>query len=105
MLVQKLKPRLKEEFVQISVNKFFFYLFILVLLSNCSIGKKEISENQKKIEDIFEKPTPIEKQLNPNLKIQLKKITRGESFLRNDSNNSGNINFESDFKKINSYKF
>ena len=96
---------LKKEFVQTSVNKFFLYFFILTVLSNCSIGKKDIVEEDNKAIDIFKKDDPIKKELNTNLIIHLKKLTKGEPFLRNDTNNIGNINFETNFKKIVSYKF
>ncbi len=96
---------LKKEFVQTSVNKFFLYFFILTVLSNCSIGKKDIVEEDNKAIDIFKKDDPIKKELNTNLIIHLKKLTKGEPFLRNDTNNIGNINFETNFKKIDSYKF
>jgi len=74
-------------------------------LSNCSIVKKDVTEEESNAKDIFKKNEPIEKELNPNIKIQLKKLTKGKPFFRNNSNNSGNINFETNFEKISSYKF
>ena len=41
----------------------------------------------------------------PLINIQLNKLTKGKPFLRNNSNNSGNINFETNFQKVSSYKF
>jgi len=87
------------------VNKFLIFYFFLVLLSNCSIVKKDVTEEESQAKDIFKKNEPIEKELNPNIKIQLKKLTKGKPFFRNNSNNSGNINFETNFEKISSYKF
>tara|TARA_B100000427_G_scaffold249754_1_gene212941 strand:+ start:473 stop:1753 length:1281 start_codon:yes stop_codon:yes gene_type:complete len=88
------------------VNKFFLNLFFLILLTNCSLGEKEdFIEKDKKSEILFKKNYPIVKELNPNLKILLKKITKRKPFLHNNTNNSGNINFETDFQKIYSYKF
>jgi len=87
------------------VNKFLIFFFFLVLLSNCSIVKKDVTEEESNAKDIFKKNEPIEKELNPNIKIQLKKLTKGKPFFRNNSNNSGNINFETNFEKISSYKF
>jgi len=84
------------------VNKFLIYLFFLILLSNCS---KDIKEENLNAEDIFKKSKPINRELNSNLNIQLKILTKGEPFLKNNSNNNGNINFETNFKKTSSYKF
>jgi len=84
------------------VNKFLIYLFFLILLSNCS---KDIKEENLNAEDIFKKSEPINRELNSNLNIQLKILTKGEPFLKNNSNNNGNINFETNFKKTSSYKF
>ena len=91
--------------MQISVNKFFLYFFLLILLSNCSFVKKDVVEQNNEGKDIFEKIEPIQKELNPKLNIQLSKLTKEKPFLNNNSNNSGNINFETNFQKTSSYKF
>ena len=54
---------------------------------------------------LFEKPKPIEQELNPTLNIKISKITKGEPFLSNKSNNSGNLNFFTKFENAFSYKF
>ena len=87
------------------MNNFFLYLFILIILSGCGLGKKEVVENNKNSKIIFEKSKPITKELNPNLKIKLTKLTKGEVFLGNNTNNTGNINFETNFSKTSNYKF
>ena len=87
------------------MNNFFLYLFILIILSGCGLGKKEVVENNKNSKIIFEKSKPITKELNPNLKIKLTKLTKGEVFLGNNTNNTGNINFETNFSKTSYYKF
>ena len=87
------------------MNNFFLYLFILIILSGCSLGKEEVVENNKNSKIIFEKSKPIIKELNPNLKIKLTKLTKGEVFLGNNTNNIGNINFETNFSKTSNYKF
>ena len=87
------------------MNKFFLYLFLLLIISSCGIGKKEIDDGNKNTKIIFEKSKPIKKELNPNLKIKLTKLTKGEAFLGNNTNNSGNINFETKSNKTSSYKF
>ena len=75
------------------------------MLSGCGLGKKEVVENNKNSKIIFEKSNPITKELNPNLKIKLTKLTKGEVFLGNNTNNTGNINFETNFSKTSNYKF
>jgi len=87
------------------VNKFFLYLFLLLIISSCGLSKKEIDDGNKNTKTIFEKSKPIKKELNPNLKIKLTKLTKGEAFLGNNTNNSGNINFEIKSNKTSSYKF
>ena len=87
------------------MNKFFLYLFLLLILSSCGIGNKEIEDNNENLKIILKKSKPIKKELNSNLKIKLNKLTKGEPFLRNNTNNIGNINFETDFEKTSSYKF
>ena len=87
------------------MNKFFLYFFLLILLSNCGFIKKDIVEQNNDGKDIFEKIEPIKKELNPQLNIQLSKLTKKNPFLNNNSNNSGNINFETNFQKTSSYKF
>ena len=86
------------------MNKFFLYILLLTL-SSCGLGDKEIEEQDKNSKIIFEKSKPIIKELNSDLKINLNKLTKGEVFLANNTNNIGNINFETDFKKTSSYKF
>ena len=58
--------------MQISVNKFLFYILFLIFLSNCSFDKKKnIVEENNEAKDIFKKNEPIKNELNPNLNIQL----------------------------------
>ena len=87
------------------MNKFFLYLFLLLILSSCGIGNKEVEDQNENSKIIFEKSKPIEKELNSNLKIKLNKLTKGETFLGNNTNSVGNINFETNFNKTLSYKF
>ncbi len=87
------------------MNKFLIYIFFLTLLSNCGVLKKDTVEENLNAKEIFKKSEPIERELNPNLKIKLKKFTKGKPFFKNNSNNSGNINFQTNFDKISSYKF
>ena len=86
------------------MNKFSLYFILFIFLSACGSSKKEIFENSD-LKSIFEKNDPITEEFNPKLNIKLNKITKGNPFLGNNSNNSGNSNFENNFKKITSYKF
>ena len=83
------------------MNKFFLYLLLLTL-SSCGLGDKEIETQNQNSKIIFEKSKPIIKELNSDLKIKLNKLTKGEVFLANNTNNIVNINFETDLKTFNS---
>ena len=87
------------------MNKLFVYFFLLLLLSSCGLGTREVVDSDKKSKIIFGKSKPIKKELNPNLKLKLSEITKGEVFLGNNTNNTGNINFETNFSKTSTYKF
>ncbi len=87
------------------MNKFLLYLFFLCLLTNCGFVEKEVNVEDTNIKDVFEKVKPIKNELNPNLTIKLSKITNNKIFLGNKTNNNGNIDFETNFKKKYSYKF
>ncbi len=86
------------------MNKFLLYLFFLLITSSCGIGNKEI-EKSDNLKTIFEKTKPIKKELNPGLKVKLNKLKKGEVFIGNNTNNLGNVNFQTNFKKVSSYKF
>ena len=87
------------------MNKFFLYLFIFIILTSCGLGQKEVIENNKNSKIIFEKSKPINKEFNPSLKFQLTELTKGEVFLANNTNKTGNIDFETNFSKTLNYKF
>ncbi len=86
------------------MNKFFLYLVLLLFLSNCGFKDKKVEENPNAI-TLFEKSKPIEQELNPTLNIKISIITKGEPFLSSNSNNSGNLDFNSNFENAFSYKF
>ena len=87
------------------MNKFFLYFFLLIILSSCSLGRQEVLDNDKISKIIFEKSKPINKEFNPNLKLKLTNLTKGEVFFANNTNNVGNINFNTNFDKTINYKF
>jgi len=86
------------------VNKLILYLFILAFLSNCSFTKED-EKQDKNFNYLFNKLKPIKEELNTNLNIKLRKITKGQPFLDNNYNNNGNINFETNFEKKSTFKF
>ena len=81
------------------MNKAIKYIIILIFLSNCSASRKDTSDNEKLI-DIFKKNEPIEKEFNQQLKIKKLNTFKTKPFLRNNSNNNGNIDFDSNFDKF-----
>ncbi len=87
------------------MNNFILYLSLLLILSSCGNGNKELESQNQNSKIIFEKSKPIKKELNANLKVNISELTKGESFLGNNSNNSGNVNFQTEFNKISSIKF
>ncbi len=86
------------------MSKFTLYLFLVLTLSSCGFDNKK-ADDLSNTKIIFEKSKPINREFNQNLNIKLSKLTRGEPFLGNNTNNSGNINFETNFNKTSSYKF
>ena len=86
------------------MNKLFLYFFLL-LITSCGINKNDLESQNENSKIIFEKSKPIKEEFNSNLKIKLSKLSKGEIFLGNNINNTGNINFDTSFKKTSSYKF
>ena len=86
------------------MSKFFLYLVLILFLSNCGFKDKKIEQNPNAI-TLFEKSKPIEQELNPTLNVKISTITKGEPFLSSNSNNSGNLDFNSNFENAFSYKF
>jgi outer membrane protein assembly factor BamB len=94
------------------VIRLTFLLFILFFLSNCSISensriwgdKEEKVENQKNIKKLFTNEKKIITEFNPELKLDLSKISFNE-FIIDNQNNFGAQNYEGLKQKISSYKF
>ena len=86
------------------MSKFFLYLVLILFLSNCGFKDKKVEQNPNAI-TLFEKSKPIEQELNPTLNVKISTITKGEPFLSSNSNNSGNLDFNSNFENAFSYKF
>ena len=78
------------------MSKSIKYIIILIFISNCSFTKNENNKNENLV-DIFPKNPPIEKEFNQQLKIKELDTFKQKPFLKNNSNNNGNINFVSNF--------
>ncbi len=85
------------------MNKAIKYIIILLFITNCSNSKNDKVKKDNLI-DIFKKVEPIEKEFNQNLKIKKFNYFNESPFIKNNSNNNGNINFSTDFEKILNYK-
>ena len=86
------------------MSKRFLYILIFILITSCSISKKDNEINDESI-NIFEKIEPIKEELNPDLKIKSLITFKNKPFQNNKTNSNGNINFETNFKKISNYNF
>ena len=92
-------------------NKFLLIISLLFFVQ-CSLDTKTgiwtkskiLEEKQSNLEEIFESEEILEEEFNSNIKIRLNSSFAKNSFLNNLTNNSGYINFESDFKEISKFK-
>jgi len=101
------------------VSKLFYTLLIFLLLSACSSNKEnsfwplkklknesnDLSSKEKNIKEIFFKEKVVTEEFNQNLKIQIDKDNKQNTSLSNFTNNNGQINFDSDLKQSQQYKF
>ena len=96
------------------MNKIFYFLFIFLLISNCSLDTKTglwskteklKTENKVKEKKIFEEKKVYEKEFNKQLKIKLNNNIKEKNFINNLTNNNYIINFDGSLKKISKYKF
>ena len=95
--------------------KFISLLIIFCFLNNCSLDTKtglwtkpeiinKTDKKEDKLEEIFGSKEILKKELNPNLKIKINSSYAKNSFVNNLTNNSGYINFDSDFNEISKFK-
>ena len=88
-------------------------IIIFFLISQCSLDTKTgfwtqsqiIEEKKDNSEEIFKSDVILEKEFNANIKIKIQSPFIQNPFINNLSNNSGYINFDSDFKEISKFKF
>ena len=86
---------------------------VFLLLTQCSLDTKTgfwtkskiTAEKKDNTEDILKSKEVIKKEFNSNLKVKIKSPYLKNPFVNNLTNNSGYINFESDFKEISKFKF
>ena len=96
------------------MNKILRFFLIFLFISNCSLDKKSgfwskpntIEEDKDYvIQELFKEDKNFDKELNSNLRIQLKSKLSKNSFLNNLSNNNGRINYNGNLKTSSRYKF
>ncbi len=95
------------------MSNIFKYFVFLILINNCSLdtksgiwtNKKDVKLEKNNFSKIIINDEPLEKELNPNLKIKLTSKLVDNSFVNNLNNNNGKINYDGDLKKVSSFKF
>tara|TARA_B100001121_G_scaffold310584_1_gene342888 strand:- start:148 stop:1443 length:1296 start_codon:yes stop_codon:yes gene_type:complete len=95
------------------VYKYFLILLLFIILNQCSLdtktgiwNKSKIEEEKKEdVKEIFQTETILTKEFNQNLKIRITSNYSQNPFINNLSNNTGYINFESEFKEVSKFKF
>ena len=82
------------------MSKFLGIFLLLILITSCSLDnktglwtkKQKIKEEKIIIKELFEKEKALEKEFNPNLKINLSAKLIVNSFINNFDNNNGRVN-------------
>mgnify|MGYP001193346602 CR=1 FL=1 len=91
-------------------NKIKFFL-ILIFVYSCSLDTKSgfwtktEKLNNTKTKKVFVEKKVLDQEFNTQIKIKLKNKNVQNSFLNNNSNNNGTVNFVGDLKKTSKYKF
>ena len=88
-------------------------VIVTIFISHCSLDTKTGFWTQSKIqqevnddlEKIFKSEKILENEFNPNLRIKINASYKKKPFVNNLTNNSGYINFESNFEKMSKFKF
>ena len=95
------------------MSKILKIILIFIFLTSCSFNKsskywtnKKISkEKNEKIIETFKKEEVLNLELNPSLKISFYSKAINKSFLNNNDNNNGRINFDGNLENISKFKF
>ena len=93
--------------------KYILLLVTFIFLNQCSLDTKtgfwtktqELEKKEDKLDEIFKSKEILEKEFNKNLKLKINSAYTKKPFINNLSNNSGYINYESNFKEISKFKF
>ncbi len=93
--------------------RYILLIVAFLFLHQCSLdtktgiwNKTQIKEAKKEnLEEIFKSAEVLEKEFNPNLRIKINSSYKQKPFINNLLNNTGYINFESNFKEISKFKF
>ena len=88
-------------------------VIVTIFISHCSLDTKTgfwtQSQIQQEVNDdlekIFKSEKILENEFNPNLRIKINASYKKKPFVNNLTNNSGYINFESNFEKMSKFKF
>ena len=88
-------------------------VIVTLFISHCSLDTKTgfwtQSQIQQEVNDdlekIFKSEKILENEFNPNLRIKINASYKKKPFVNNLTNNSGYINFESNFEKMSKFKF
>ena len=97
----------------------FYIIFIIIILSGCSLKKdtkfwstskkinqeKLIKQKENEIALVFNEEQVLKKEFNENLEIEIDKSDNKISTTYNHSNNYGSFNFDGDLKNVSKYKF
>ena len=96
------------------MNKILGLFSVFILILNCSLDKKSgLWTESKKIEtvndlvinELFKNEEAFNKELNSNVKIQLKSNPTKNSFVNNLNNNNGRVSYNGSLKNISRFKF
>ena len=95
------------------MSKFLGIILLLIFIASCSLDnktglwtkKQKIKEEKIIIKELFEKEKALEKEFNPNLKINLSAKLIDNSFINNFDNNNGRVNYNGTLKSISKFKF
>ena len=93
--------------------KIILLLAVFSLVTQCSLDTKTgfwtkskiLEENKNNLKKIFKSEDVLNQEFNANLKIKINDSYNKNPFVNNLTNNSGYINFESNFKNLSKFKF
>ena len=95
------------------MNNILRILLIFIIFSGCSLNKNSNFWTNKKIKpeeqdnskEIFTKEKLLDVEINPNLKISLYAKPIDKSFINNNDNNNGRVNYNGKLKNISKFKY